>query len=63
MITVIALGVLIALLALASDEVWLVSPETAKLLQLKEDVFAFATKYPLPGVPDPSKIKKPADAN
>ena len=34
-----------------------------QLLQLKEDVFAFATKYPLPGVPDPSKIKKPADAN
>ncbi|MFN2320276.1 MAG: dehydrogenase [Dermatophilaceae bacterium] len=26
------------LLALASDEVWLVSPETAKLLQLKEDI-------------------------
>lgn len=34
-----------------------------QLLQLKEDVFAFATKYPLPGVPDPSKTKKPADAN
>jgi predicted amino acid dehydrogenase len=26
------------LLALASDELWLVSPETAKLLQLKEDI-------------------------
>lgn len=29
--------------------------------QLKKDVVAFATKYPLPGVPDSSKIVRPAD--
>ena len=33
------------------------------ILQLADDVKAFATSFPLPGVPDTSVIKKPAGAH
>jgi predicted amino acid dehydrogenase len=42
------------LLALASDEVWLVSPETAKLLQLKEDIERESPRATIHVATDPS---------
>jgi predicted amino acid dehydrogenase len=43
------------LLALASDEVWLVSPETAKLLQLKEDIERESPRATIHVATNPSK--------
>ena len=43
------------LLALASDEVWLVSPETAKLLQLKEDIERESPRATIHVATSPSK--------
>ena len=34
-----------------------------QLLKLADDVKAFATSFPLPGVPDTSVIKQPAGAH
>jgi predicted amino acid dehydrogenase len=49
------------LLALASDELWLVSPETAKLLQLKQDIERDEPRATVHVATDPSAALSEAD--